>query len=202
MTWSRLTGSPMRSGTRMRPARSLNNLGYTLMCWARPELAMSFARQTLAYAEAHEVHTLASYAATVIAWLLLRAGEWDEAERVTQGEIDKGITVTQLLAKTVLAELAVRRGDPDAADRLQDLAAQANRTGELQRITPVLELMTEFAAHPWRADADGDVPEDRHRLLATSTGWMECGANEGVGCGRRTRSRHRPAVTDAVLGDV
>ena len=37
-------------------------------------------------------------------------------------EIERGMTVPQLLAKTVLAELAVRRGDDDAAERLADLA--------------------------------------------------------------------------------
>jgi DNA-binding CsgD family transcriptional regulator/tetratricopeptide (TPR) repeat protein len=133
------------AGEAYEAARSLNNLGYTMMCWVQPESALRYASQTLAYAEAHEVHNLASYSATVIAWLRLRAGEWEDAEGVTQGQIEKGITVTQLMAKTILTELAVRRGDPDAADRLKDLAAQADRTGELQRIVPVLELATEYA---------------------------------------------------------
>ena len=133
------------AGERYEAARALNNLAYTAMCWAQPELAMKFAQRTYAYANAHEVHNLASYSTVVIGWLLLRAGQWDEAERVAQGELDKGITVAQLVAKTVLAELAVRRGDPDATDRLQDVAALADRAGELQRITPVLELATEYA---------------------------------------------------------
>ena len=133
------------AGDPYEAARALNNLAFSLMIWSKPESALHYAQRTVDYAEAHEVHNLASYAATVIAWLRLRAGDWDEAERVTQGEIDKGITVTQLLAKTVLTELAVRRGDPDASDRLADLAAQANRTNELQRLSPVLELATEYA---------------------------------------------------------
>ena len=58
------------------------------------------------------------------------AGEWDEAERVTRAELEKSVSVAQLVAKTVLAELAVRRGDPDAAERLADLAAQAVRASE------------------------------------------------------------------------
>lgn len=133
------------AGDRHEATRALNNIGFTLMCWAEPEAAMRYEQQSLAYAEKYEVHNLASYVRTVIAWLRLRAGEWDEAERVTQLEIQKGITVGQLLAKTVLTELAVRRGDPDAADRLADLTGQAERTGELQRLAPVLELTTERA---------------------------------------------------------
>jgi DNA-binding CsgD family transcriptional regulator/tetratricopeptide (TPR) repeat protein len=132
-------------GDRHEATRALGNLGYATMSWVRPAEALRYSEQALSYAREHEVHTLASYAATMIAWLSLRAGEWDEAERVTRGELERQSTVPQLLAKTVLAELAVRRGDPDAHERLTDLAGQADRAGELQRITPVLELATEWA---------------------------------------------------------
>jgi DNA-binding CsgD family transcriptional regulator/tetratricopeptide (TPR) repeat protein len=133
------------AGLPYEATRALNNLGYTLMCWARPRPSIEYLQRAAAYAEQHEVHNLASYGATSIAWLRLRAGEWDEAELVARSEINKDTTVLQLLAKTVLAELAVRRGDADACDLLVDLAAQAGRTGDLQRITPVIEMETEFA---------------------------------------------------------
>ena len=97
------------------------------MSWARPEPALRYAEQALAYAESHEVHTYVSYVTTALAWMHLRKGDWDEAERITHGEIERGITVVQLLAKTVLAELAVRRGDQDAGDRVADLAEHADR---------------------------------------------------------------------------
>lgn len=87
---------------------------------------------------------ISSYAATVIAWLRLRAGEWDEAERLTRREMESGVVV-RLIAKTVMAELAVRRGDAHAAERLGELLAEADRTGEPQRIVPLLELATERA---------------------------------------------------------
>ena len=74
-----------------------------------------------------------------------RSGDWDEAERVAHGELERGITVVQLLAKTVLAELAVRRGDADARERVADLAAHADRAAEPQRLTPVIELTSELA---------------------------------------------------------
>ena len=125
--------------------RALVNLAYTEMLWVQPAAALRHAEQALAYAQQHEIHALASYNATLIAWLRLRGGEWEEAERVTRGEVERGINVVQLIANTVLAELAVRRGDPDAAGRLADLAAQADRTDELQRLAPVVELETEWA---------------------------------------------------------
>jgi predicted ATPase/DNA-binding CsgD family transcriptional regulator len=131
-------------GARHEATRALINIAYTLICWVRPSPARGFAEQALAYAREHEVHTLATYAATMLAWLRLRAGEWDEAERLTRRENDganSANSVPQLLAKTVLTELAVRRGDPDATERLAELAARAARTDELQRTAPVVELM-------------------------------------------------------------
>jgi len=158
------------AGDRHEAARALVNLSYTLMLWARPEEALVHAEHALDYAEQHEIQTLAAYIATTIAWLRLRAGEWDEAEQVALREIERASTVTQLLAKTVSTELAVRRGDPDAGARLGDLAAQAERTGERQRILPVLELETE-----WALTTGAPMPtEQLERLLGEvpPRGWL------------------------------
>ena len=106
----------------------------------------------------------------MIAWLRLRAGEWDEAERLTRREMESGIVV-RLLAKTVLAELAVRRGDPDAGARLAELAAEADRTGELQRIVPLLELAAE-----WALTTGAPMPVERFEKLAElPTGGIRAG---------------------------
>jgi DNA-binding CsgD family transcriptional regulator/tetratricopeptide (TPR) repeat protein len=133
------------AGDRHEAVRALVNLSYSLMCKARPQEARRYAEQALAYAGEHEVHALAVYIGIILAWLDLRAGEWDAAERTAQGEIGRGFTVPELLAKTVLAEVAVRRGDGDALERLAELGAYADRADELQRIAPVLELAAEWA---------------------------------------------------------
>jgi ATP/maltotriose-dependent transcriptional regulator MalT len=108
----------------------------------------------------HELLIIASYSSTVIAWLRLRAGEWDEAERLLRRETESG-RVVRLMAKTVLAELAVRRGDSDAGARLEELAAEADRTGELQRIVPLLELAVE-----WALTTGAPMPVERFEKLA------------------------------------
>jgi DNA-binding CsgD family transcriptional regulator len=133
------------AGDRHEAARAIVNLGYGLLAWVKPAEAIRAAEQGMAYALEHEVYTLSSYAAATIAWARLRAGEWDAAEGVLLQELERDSSVSQLLVKTVLTELAVRRGDLDAAERLADLAAQADRTREVQRIAPVLELETETA---------------------------------------------------------
>jgi DNA-binding CsgD family transcriptional regulator/tetratricopeptide (TPR) repeat protein len=148
------------AGDRHEATRALVNLSYSLMCKARPQEARSYAEQALAYAGEHEVHTLAVYIGIILAWLDLREGNWDDAERAAQGEIGRGFTVPELLAKTVLAELAVRRGDADAPERLAELTAYADRADELQRIAPVLELAAE-----WALTNDAPLPVERIEQL-------------------------------------
>lgn len=84
------------------------------MDWVKPVSALRYAQHGLAYANEHEVHNLASYPAATIACLRLRVGEWGEAERLAQVEIDKCVTVSQLLARLALTELALplRRIEP------------------------------------------------------------------------------------------
>jgi DNA-binding CsgD family transcriptional regulator/tetratricopeptide (TPR) repeat protein len=148
------------AGDTHEAARAIDNLGMSLLHWVRPEEALRYARQAVAYGQEHELLIIASYAATVIAWLRLRAGDWEEAERLTRRETESGIVV-RLLAKTVLAELAVRRGDPGAGELLAELAAEADRTGELQRIVPLLELAVE-----WSLTTGAPMPVERFARLA------------------------------------
>ena len=153
------------AGEREDATRALGNLGFVLMTWAEPREAARHARRALAYAERHEVHAYVSYVTTLLAWLRLRAGDWEVAERMTRGEVERGISVVQILARTVLAELAVRRGDADAGARLAELSANAERTGELQRIFPVIELGTERALVE-----GGRLPIERFEQLAAPLG--------------------------------
>ena len=158
-------------GDRHEATRALLNLAYSLMMWARPAEALAHARSTLAYAREHEVDTLAPYAAAMTAWLQLRSGEWEEAELAARDVVERGTTVAQLLADTALAELAVRRGDEDAAERVARLASQAERTGELQRIAPVLELQAE-----WALLHGGEPPTERFRALVRELSASGAGA--------------------------
>ena len=158
------------AGDAHEAARALENLGMSLLYWVRPEEALHYAQRAEAYALEHELLIIASYSTTVIAWLRLRAGEWDEGERLTRRETESG-RVVRLMAKTVLAELAVRRGDRDAGARLEELAVEADRTGELQRIVPLLELAVE-----WALTTGAPMPVERFEKLAeVPTGGIRSG---------------------------
>jgi DNA-binding CsgD family transcriptional regulator/tetratricopeptide (TPR) repeat protein len=164
------------AGDRHEATRALVNLSYTLMLWSEAVAAFRYGQEALAYARENEEQTFIAYTTMMLAWLRLRAGDWDEAERITQNEIEQDAWVPQLLAKTVLAELAVRRGDPDASERLADVSAQAERTGEFQRIGPVTELEAE-----WAITTGAPMPAERFARLAAEVrsrshqgGWGAC----------------------------
>src|SRR5262249_33179116 len=126
----------------------------------QPAAARRYTEQTVAYAEEHEQLLIASYAATTVAWLRLRAGEWGAAERAARRGLHMG-SVVELHATTVLTELAVRRGDPEASELLAGVVARAERTGELQRVAPALELQCE-----WALTSDAALPVERFERLA------------------------------------
>jgi DNA-binding CsgD family transcriptional regulator/tetratricopeptide (TPR) repeat protein len=159
-------------GDRHEAVRALLNLGYSALTWIQPAIARRYTSLAIDYAEEHQVDALLLYSRVISAWLQLREGQWAEAERIA-GEVGRGEpSVAQLLAKTVLAELAVRRGDSDAPERLADLADQAERTAELQRIGPVLQLETE-----WALTTGAPMPLERFerakQIMQTYVGWQE-----------------------------
>jgi DNA-binding CsgD family transcriptional regulator/tetratricopeptide (TPR) repeat protein len=146
-----------RWGERHEAARALVDLVDVTFSWVRPALAQDFNQRALSYCREHQVDTLLAFETAMQAWLQARRGEWAAASRTAAAEAAHGSTVTQLLAGLVLAELALRRGDPNAAvhlDRMRDLA---ERSEEIQWVGPVVELEVERALLH-------DLPVPRARL--------------------------------------
>lgn len=158
-------------GQRHEAVRALLNLGYSLFEWLRPRESREAAERAVAYADEHQIDTLGSYAATIVAWLDLRAGAWNAAERAARAQLRSGISVSRLLAQTVLTELKVRRGDDDTEASLADLGAQADRTEELQRIGPVLQLESEWSLTTGAPLASERWERTRRLARADPDGW-------------------------------
>jgi DNA-binding CsgD family transcriptional regulator/tetratricopeptide (TPR) repeat protein len=131
------------AGEHHEAVRALTNLGYSLLDWGLPREAKPFLERALAEAEEREIHHLAAYARISLGWLAFRGGGWAEAERVAAAEARKGPSVTELLARTVLAEVAVRRGDEGSDALLAELHERAWRTGDVARVIPVISLIVE-----------------------------------------------------------
>jgi DNA-binding CsgD family transcriptional regulator len=151
-------------GDRHEAVRALVNEAWTQLRWVRPAQAREAAERARAYAAAHEVDTLGTYVEVTLAWLRVRKGDWAAAS-VAEGYAGRP-SVTGLLARTVLAEVAVRVGAAGALQQLAAVAAEADRAGELQRVQPVLELEIEAAL------TLGTPPPVAHldRALALATG--------------------------------
>ena len=135
----------LEAGDAHEATRALLNLAFTLFTWIEPAAARTYTEQALVHSGAHEVHGLDVYTRLLLVWLDVRHGVWDGAERAIGDALGQGESVQQLLAQTIHAELAIRRGDPTARLLLTALADQAGRSGELQRTVPVLELEVEWA---------------------------------------------------------
>jgi ATP/maltotriose-dependent transcriptional regulator MalT len=155
-TLSRGLDTALTAGEHHEVVRALIGFAYTEMEAARPEEAREHLEQGRSYAHEHQVDTLHAYLNVILASYHLRAGQWEEADRIARHEVDQGVSVAQLFARTILTELAVRRGDPDAARLLAELAVDADRTGEVQRIGPVVQLQIEAALL-----AGDSMPADR-----------------------------------------
>jgi DNA-binding CsgD family transcriptional regulator/tetratricopeptide (TPR) repeat protein len=142
---------------------ALANLGHTFVGWGLPEPATRYVEQANVEAEQNELHHLASHTRATRALIHLRAGEWDEAERIAARELRRGNSVASLVAEMVLTELAVRRGDADADDRLEALRVRAERARDVEWVGPVLDLMVERSL-----TAGTPAPVERLRALHAS----------------------------------
>jgi DNA-binding CsgD family transcriptional regulator/tetratricopeptide (TPR) repeat protein len=147
-------------GARREAARAIANRGNVLLTWGCPRDSLPALEEAVAYAAEHEIHSMEAYAEANLAWLKARAGDWTEAERLARGNAQNGPSVARIVADTVLAEVAVRRGDDDVDARLNDLLAHVQHAGDVQRVQPIVDLMTERALI-----ADVPPPVDRLRAL-------------------------------------
>ena len=184
-------------GDRHEATRALVNLGYTLMCWAQPEPAARVrSSRRSPTREEHEVHTLRLvHRRRLLAWLRLRAGEWDEAERIARARARA--------RRERVASCSRGRCWPSSrsggairtpAERLADLAAQADRAGELQRIAAGARARDRVGADARRADADRAHRAARRRgPPARPAPRLGRAPDRGLGGGRRDRRRARPA---------
>jgi DNA-binding CsgD family transcriptional regulator/tetratricopeptide (TPR) repeat protein len=133
------------AGSATDAARALANLGNVLLTWGKAKEAFPVLEAAIEYADEHEIHNLRAYAVANLAWLHARNGAWAEAERLAAREASNGPSVSRIVAETVLAELAVRRGDDDADARLDELMSYVSPEGDAQRVHPIVDLLAERA---------------------------------------------------------
>jgi predicted ATPase len=115
--------------------------------------ARSFLERGIAYCVENDLVTWRDYMRGVLAQLLLRQGEWEEAagEALDVISNDQATLLVRYPALVALATLRVRRGDPSAEPLLDEMRRLLEKGKELQRLAPYAALMAERA---WLGQAD------------------------------------------------
>ena len=136
------------------------NLGSACGEIYRFALAEGYLREGIAYATERDLDHARHYMLAWQALMYLYQGRWleaaDSARAVT--EASDVSTVGRIMALVALGRLRTRRGDPGAAEALDEALELATQTGTLQRLAPVRTARAEAA---W---LDGD--RDRTRAEA------------------------------------
>lgn len=134
-------------------ASSLLMLGSGLGEMMQLEAAEGYLRQAIALAEAHELDYTRDYTSAWLSLCLMWRGRWDEAATIATTTLQRtaGNGISRLMALLALGRLRVRRGDPGAAEVLDEALAMAGPSGTLQRVGPT------YAARAEAAFACGDL---------------------------------------------
>lgn len=125
----------------------LSNLGSgsgELMHLVRAE---AWLREALALCRAHEIDGSVDYVQAWLALCRVLRGAWDEAAALALEVTARAGTLemSRLMALLALGRLRVRRGDPGAAEVLDEALAMAESTQTLQRVGPTHAARAEAA---------------------------------------------------------
>jgi DNA-binding CsgD family transcriptional regulator/tetratricopeptide (TPR) repeat protein len=147
----------LAAGATEDACRAYANIAWNLLDWFRLDEAERYLRSGVKLAEEAEFLGFLSYLRTAQARLALARSRWDEAVRYAELAMELITSAhrpTQISALTVLSLVAVRRGQPGAADLLNRAWELAAGTGELQRTGPVAAARAE---HAWLRGDDQAV---------------------------------------------
>ncbi|GAA3242346.1 ATP-binding protein [Actinocorallia longicatena] len=110
------------------------------------------------------------YAGAWLARCLFERGEWDRAESLLAEEEVPESPPARIVTLTVLGRIRARRGEPGAAEALDEAWELAVRTGDLQRLWPAAAGRAELARLNGRPS--GDLAAETYGLaLRLRHGW-------------------------------
>ncbi|HVG21262.1 MAG TPA: response regulator transcription factor, partial [Blastocatellia bacterium] len=128
-------------------ARAFANLASFTVRDRNYRLAMRYLDNGIAYSTEHNLDSRKLYMTAWRARANFEQGDWDRAADDAAFVLghNRVSAITRIPALAVLGHVRVRRGDPDAAQLLDEARELAAETGELQRIVPVASARAEFA---------------------------------------------------------
>lgn len=140
-------------------ANSYVNLGSAAGELMRLDEAERWLADAVRFATEREIDFYRHYAMAWLALCHLWRGRWDDAARLASEVAEHAgqRTTSRVMALVALGRLRVRRGDPGAAEVLDEALALAQASGTLQRLAPVHAARAEAALA--RGDAAGAQAE-------------------------------------------
>jgi predicted ATPase len=135
-------------------ARAFTNSACSEMNQLGFDAAQSFLDRGINYCVENDLVTWRDYMRGVLAQLLLRQGQWEEAatEALDVLSNDHATMLVRYPALIALAKLRIRRGDPSAEPLLQEMKQFLEKGTELQRLAPYAAVMAERV---WLGQGDG-----------------------------------------------
>jgi DNA-binding CsgD family transcriptional regulator/tetratricopeptide (TPR) repeat protein len=137
----------LKNGLHEHAARAYTNLSFTHVLGKRYGDAIRVFDEGLKYCEDLDLNSWTYYMQSEKVNLLLETGAWNESERLSESLASYAFhpAMVRIGALVTLARLKTRRGSFDEAKVYIDQAKTlANRTGEAQRIIPVLSAELEL----------------------------------------------------------
>jgi DNA-binding CsgD family transcriptional regulator len=109
--------------------------------------AEGYLKQGIEFSAQHEIDFYRHYGTAWLALCELYLGKWEEAEVHAREAValTRQESTSRIMALVALGRLRVRRGDPDAAEALDEALELALRTGTLQRVGPARAAAAEAA---------------------------------------------------------
>lgn len=143
-------------------ANSYVNLGSAAGELMRLDEAEHWLAEAVRFATEREIDFYRHYAQAWLALCHLHRGRWDAAAQLAGDVAERAgrRTTSRVMALVALGRLRVRRGDPAAAEALDEALALAQASGTLQRLAPV------HAARAEAAMARGDAAAARAEARA------------------------------------
>ena len=145
-------------------ANTYSNLGSASGEVWRLREALVHLKAAIAFAQRHEIDFYRHYAVAWLALCELHLGQWDDAHEHALDIVAQTTppTTSRVMALAALGRLQARRGEPQAAQTLDEAHELALASGTLQRIAPVRCARAEAA---WlRGDPAATIAEARAAL--------------------------------------
>jgi ATP/maltotriose-dependent transcriptional regulator MalT len=171
----RALGLAIETGFADQAGRTLTNIAWGAIFAKRLDEAENRLAAAIADAIEHDLENYRGYLLASRALVLAHRGAWDDAMTETR-QILRAVVVsplTRIVALTTLGQILVRRGDPEAADTLDEALVLADYTGQLMRIGPVRAARAELALLAGdRERARAEAEAIRDLALSRGTRWQ------------------------------